>query len=242
MKTHTLLTGALTAVMAFTGLAQAQSSARQERFEAFVQAQLLSGQLPLTALTRRQQANFGIAPLVLAEEQLFELGTIVSAEFPEQGFSFLNSDGVGTLLGEGNGNLAHQRLNFERDEPRRNSRELTTIREIRRSGLILTGTLEERFARPEFAASSLRDRVRLSNPLEFNFLFLGLTVTTAQANAQGADQGNAAFDFFGGVDGGTFPEDFSRRDFVRLYQANARRTARAVRELLAINPNFNPIF
>ena len=246
MKKHTLLTGALTAVMAFTGLAQAQSSARQERFEAFVQARISSAELPLSALTRRQQANFGVAALVFGEEELFSLGGVIL-----QGLSLAQLDAffddvvLQSFLNDINRKLRGQRLDLDRNDPRRIAREFTTIRDVRRSGLIMTGSLDDRLARPEFTPRSLRDRVSVAVALEPSFFTLGTVVTTAQANATGAELGNAAFDFFGPRSdnptfGGLFPEDFRRRDFVSLYQANTRRTARVVRELLAINPNFNP--
>ena len=247
MKKHTLLTGALTAVMAFTGLAQAQSSARQERFEAFVQARLTRAELPISALTRRQQANFGVAALILAEEEINSFGESIFNLFsPEQAFTFLGSGDIDGIFLRGLANLSNQRIDLVRSEPRRNSRELTTIRAIRRSGLLFTGNSAERFDRPEFTVTNLRDEIERDAGLDRLFTTLGTFVTTAEANERGALIAASAIEFFNfdtdrPFGTGIFPEDFTLSEATRIYQAIARRAARTVRELLAINPNFNPL-
>ena len=144
--------------MATVTIANAQSSPRQERFEAFVEARLVRTQLPLSALTRTQQANFGVPALVALNDRIDEL--ISALPTTEDGFPTQEAFDLFTAVdGLASGNVFNfffvfygaQQVATIFNEPRLDEEAFSTPAEIRGSGLLRRGRgTTNRLRRPEF--------------------------------------------------------------------------------------------
>ena len=220
--------------IAVTGNINAQGSAQQARFEAFVQTSIQRGELPISALTREQQADFGVTPLIV--EQALATGVTSSQRNPVIERLFL--DGLsGRLL------IAQlQSLDLVFNSPRRSSAAFTSVRQLRRSGLIQTGGA--RLRRSEFRPSNGNERIFLNGNPSANLLNLGLATNNTESARVGRLIGRAAFRFInrGVVPSGVYPNRINQRSVNDIFVTLTGRTTRVAQQLASFNPNFNPIF
>ncbi len=220
--------------IAVIGNINAQSSSQQARFEAFVQARIQRGELPLSALTREQQADFGVAPLIV--EQALTTGVTSSQRNPVVGRVFVDGLSGRLLIAQ------RQSLDLVFNSPRRPAAAFTTVRQLRQSGLIQTGNA--RLRRSEFRPSNANERIFLNGNPSANLLNLGLATNNAESARVGRSIGRTAFRFInrGVVSSGVYPDGITQRRVNAIFVDFTEQTTRIARQLAAFNPGFNPVF
>ena len=231
MKTITLLAAMLgTALVSVTSVS-AQSSAQQARFEAFVEARLIRGELPLSALTRQQQADFGAVAVAELDTRALAVTDLLFAELTTDQFArFFETSFNENFLSVNFDTLQGQALDLVFNDARSPSRELTTVRQLRRSGLIIRGA--RRFERPEFTPS---------NTFQAQYNELQLSVYRIIGTGFPLSFAGTFGDFLAPVfldtnDGDLFPDDVD--ETAEIIARVFRRVVRTGGELSELNPNF----
>lgn len=247
------LTTLVATIMAATTVANAQSSTRQERFEAFAEARIVRGELPISALTRQQQADFGVEALISFDSAVRDaLGDLVDVLNSSQFDQLINSSSLlaesfATSFNAGN----YQSIDLLINRPRIASQAFTTVRSLRRSGLIRRGA--NRFNRPEF-------RENLGSPLNEVFQFTMVSAEISSSDYEDIVSGIGfsvplllsadifpsrfipnvarliANDLIEGAPRNGYPNDVEAID--EIVTDLLERTLRLRRTLLRANPNF----